>query len=173
MCRAMHRRSATFSTCSTLVKTKKGRTADRQVGEPGGPPPGIDFRSADHAVGAQRPDLGIGIARVAQYVLAVLANGGGGTRSRLLLTSDPDRAVDGQRTAIGKRYHRLAGKDLFVIGDLVHIGDDAEDQAGLVENAAPLELILGREDLVHARDQLARMGLSRRRGGKARIIERA
>jgi hypothetical protein len=89
------------------------------------------------------------------------------------LASDPDWAVDGQRAAISERHHRLAGKDLFVIGDLVHIGDDAKDQARLVENAPPLELILGREDPVEDLDQLARMRLARGVGSKARIIEHA
>src|SRR5215468_6409730 len=91
-------------------------------------------------------------------------------RFHLLLTFDPERAVHGH-AAISERYQCLTGEHLFVIGDLVHISYDAEDQTGFVENAAPLELILGRKDSVEDLDQLACMSFARGVGGKARIIE--
>jgi hypothetical protein len=68
--------------------------------------------SGDHAIGSQLVDFGIGIARFAQYRLAVLADIGGAVRLHLVLSRDPDRAVDRHGLAVSERHQGLAGKHL-------------------------------------------------------------
>jgi hypothetical protein len=104
---------------------------------------------ADYAAGAQRADLGLAAAGGAQYLLAVLTDGKSVARFRLLLTSDPDRTVDGQRAVVGEPHQCSAGEDLL------RVGDDPKNRPGVVEDRAPFGLILGRENSIKDLDQLA------------------
>src|ERR1700757_334273 len=147
-----------------LVEPEPGRKRGRLI---------FARRSGDYTLRAQCFNLGTGIIRLAQHLVAVLADMRGWARVHLFLSCDPERAVDGQTAAINKRYQSLASKDLRILGDLVHIGDNAEDQARFVEDCSPLGLVLSGEDPVQDRDQLPRMRLARCRGGKPRIIKHA
>jgi hypothetical protein len=110
---------------------------------------------ADYAAGAQRADLGLAAAGGAQYPLAVLTDGKSVARFRLLLASDPDRTVDGQRAVVGEPHQCSAGEDLLLFDDLVRVGDDPKNRPGVVEDRAPFGLILGRENSIKDLDQLA------------------
>ena len=108
-----------------------------------------------------------------QYLFAVLADCRRAPRDDLLLAGDPEWAVDGPCRAILERHQRLGGEDLGVLGDLVHVGDNAEDETRVVEYCTPLGLVLGREDLVENNDQLARMRLTGGDRGETGIVEYA
>jgi hypothetical protein len=93
-----------------------------------------------HAItpfGAHLVDLGIGIARFAQYLGAVLADIGGAVRLHLVLYLDPDRAVDRHRLAVSERHQRLARQHLTILRNVFHFGDNAEDDAGSLEDRPP------------------------------------
>src|SRR5215472_3703720 len=116
-------------------------------------------------------DLAIGVAGFVQYPLAVLADIGGAVRLHLVLALDPYRAVDRHRLAIGERHQRLACQHLGIVGNVLHLGNYAEDDPGSIEDGSPLGEILCRKHIVEDPDQFARIGLAPPMRRKARIAE--
>src|SRR5438477_604133 len=78
------------------------------------------------------------MAGFAQRLLAMLADQRGAARSHLLLAADFDGAVDGQVIGVADRHEMAGGQRLLVGRDVLRLGDDAEDDAAIVEDAAPM-----------------------------------
>jgi hypothetical protein len=102
----------------------------------------------------------------------VLADIGGQARRHLLLAADLDRAVDGHVFGIGEA-DEMPGRERLLVGrDISCLGDDAEDQPGLVEHAAPMGEVPRRENAVEVAHQRAGVFLARSDAAIARVVER-
>src|SRR5438067_40347 len=122
--------------------------------------------SCDNALGAQRGDLGLAVAVLAQYLVAVLADPRGAARRHLFLAGEEEGAIDRPQIGIvGVRLEKTGGDDLLVVPDILDAADNAEDQPGIVERLAPVSEVMLGEQLVEDGHELAPMPGSERAGG--------